>query len=55
MNYLIIKDVKIALINSEMVIVIERMFDITILVYSMVVAGIIYNNVNKQKQSIEGS
>lgn len=52
MKYLSLKQIHIPFVNSEGIILIDRMFNFTILFYSLLIAGIIYIKVNKQKQTI---
>ena len=43
MKYFILKEVNISFVNSEGIILLDRTFNITILFYSLLIAGIIYS------------
>ena len=51
MRYLIIREYNNALVNNEMIIMLERIFDISLLLITLVIAGIIYIHENHQKQT----
>lgn len=51
LEYLVIREYNNALVNEETIILLDRIFDISLLLYTMMIAGIIYVNQYKEKQT----
>jgi hypothetical protein len=53
MKYLIIREYNNALVNNEMILLIDRIFDISLLLFTLLISGIIHTHEIKQKQTTE--